>query len=173
VKTTLGKAELNDALFDIASAKTVAPHITGCILSFVGPAKASATAKNWIEQFKSKGIKIPGKKQRRLLTPQTWADYIYAIRGRGKGRGHGFVAQLNRDDVPPRLILRDCRELGDIFWFYRYILHHTLFIDFPCWDEILLDFPIAIDRRKLVELVDPAKWLGLAPPKAEVTINLS
>ena len=173
VKTTLSKTELNDALFNIAVAKTVAPHITGCILGFVGPARATATAKGWFEQFHQKGIYIPRKRQRYSLTPETWADYIYAIRGRGKRQQSGFVAKLHRNTIPLQLMLHDCHGVEDIFWFYQFILQHTLISDFPCQKGRLRDFGATVNIERLEELVDIARWLHIEVPKPKLTLNLS
>ncbi len=173
VKTCLTKGQLNDALFNIASVKEVAPHITGVIIAFVGPSKASKTVKGWIEGFHQNGIFIPGTKQRYTLTPQTWTDYIYTIIGRGTRKG--FVAELEEEEEDLPLIqmkLRDCPGLSDLFWFYRYILRRTLPIHFPSQTEGLRNIKIFTDEERLVELVDLAKWLRIDEPESELIIDL-
>jgi hypothetical protein len=173
VKTTLGKSELNDALLNISSAKTVAPHITGTIFGFLGPAGASETAKGWLEQFKNKGIFVPRTKQRRMLTSNTWVDYIYAILGKGKRKRRGFIAEIDKDVSPPLIKLRDCKGAEDIFWLYRYILNHTLSINFPSQTESVNNLESYIDVRRLISLVDLAEWLHIDIPDFEYQINLT
>ena len=173
VKTTLGKSELSDAFSNISSAKTVAPHITGIIFGFLGPAGASETAKGWLEQFKNNGIFVPRTKQRRMLTSNTWADYIYAILGKGKCKRRGFIAELNREFFPPVIRLRDCKGAEDIFWLYRYILNHTLYTDFPSQTESMRKMEEFTDVEHLGDLVDLAKWLRISVPDFEYQINFT